>query len=225
MHARSLSAKLFLTVALALAATFSWAQDGLEGALSRANRDPLQNFSAVIGRTLAVADFDNDRKLDGAILLDSGRVSYRNRFRIQFHFSGSNNTELAFESSETALAITALDVNHDGATDLVVEQSFTHKRLYVWLNDGHGGFHRDRVEDFQTAESFGGNRLLGPDSGIDYPLFCLIQQRGIESGILAGSAFRGRPPSTSSPARPATIFLASSTSSSAKSSRAPPSLL
>jgi hypothetical protein len=102
-------------------------------------------------QNLVAADFDNDQRPDGAVLLDAGELEGRQLFRIRLHFTARQDCELTFQSNETALAISARDVNQDGVPDLVVEQVFTHKRLQVWLNDGHGSFRPARAEDFPAA--------------------------------------------------------------------------
>jgi hypothetical protein len=220
MDLRSLS-KLLLATAVALAAPLLCAQDGLPGALT-SERDSLRNFSTTFGQKLAIADFDKDQKLDGAVLVDSGRVSDQNTFRIEFHLSGSVNNELSFETSETALSIAALDVNHDGATDLVVEQPFTHKRLYVWLNDGHGGFHKGRVEDYPSADLDKADQLVRPCSWVAYPAVCLPQHRAKDLRILATSSVWGRPPSTHAPQPRDFALIFASGPYSPDCSRAPP---
>lgn len=127
-----------------------WAQDGLGGALSDAGK--AQNLlHSMLGQNLVAADFDNDRCPDGAVLLSAGMIDGQRLFRIKLHFSAGQDRDLTFRSSETALAISALDVNQDGVLDLVVEQVFTHKRLQVWLNDGNGKFRPVRVEDFPPS--------------------------------------------------------------------------
>ncbi|MGA7245731.1 MAG: VCBS repeat-containing protein, partial [Terracidiphilus sp.] len=85
------------------------------------------------------------------MLLDVGQSNGRELFRIELHVTAGENNELTFESNETALTLSALDVNQDGAPDIIVEQAFTHKRLQVWLNDGHGLFRKVRSEDFPSA--------------------------------------------------------------------------
>lgn len=193
MKPKALYVQLLLTIALALTAPSVRAQDGLEGALPRAIFASPLNLTAPFGRTLAVADFDNDHKPDGAVLVDSGRLRGQNSFRIELHLSGSNNTELTFESTETTLAITAWDINKDGATDVIVERSLTHQRLYVWLNDGHGSFHKGRIEDFPSVRSATGERLESPSPQSDCPAVCLGPQRGSEIGILIVCGFSSRP--------------------------------
>lgn len=221
MNVRSLT-KLLLAIAVTLAAPMLCAQDGLRGALPRADRESLRDFNTGFGQSLAIADFDNDQKLDGAVLVNSGRVSDQNSFRIEFHLSGSHDKELSFETSETTLAITALDVNHDGAMDLIVEQPLTHRRLYVWLNDGRGGFHRVRVEEFPSSDPCKGDQLVQPSSETDRPSVCLPQASGKELKILAASSVWGRPPSADIlEGRKLTPYFIS-VSHSPISSRAPP---
>ena len=66
--------------------------------------------------------------------------------RIELYLSAGENRDLVFAANDPALTISAQDVNQDGIPDLIVEQAFTHKRIQVWLNDGHGKFRRVRVE-------------------------------------------------------------------------------
>ena len=132
-------------IALALAAPFVRAQDGLGRALSEIGKTHILSS---LGQKFVAADFDNDRRPDGAILLDGGQLEGHQVFHIRLFIASDPDRELTFLSNETALTISALDVNQDGTPDLVVEQVFTHKRLQVWLNDGHGRFRQARVEDF-----------------------------------------------------------------------------
>ena len=134
-------------IALALFASSAGAQDGLSGAVSEAARTGklIPDF---LGIKIATADFDNDQRPDGAVLVDGGPFNGRRVFRIRLHLTARPDRDLTFQSNETSLTISALDVNQDGIPDLVVEQFFTHKRLQVWLNDGHGRFRQVRVEDF-----------------------------------------------------------------------------
>ncbi len=139
-------------IALSLIASSAVAQNGLSGALSEAAlRGNLMPHSI---ERVAAADFDNDQRPDGAVLLSGEPFKGRRVFRIRLHFTAGKDRDLTFQSNEASLAISALDVNQDGIPDLVVEQPLTRKRLMVWLNDGHGEFHQVRVEDFPpTSEA------------------------------------------------------------------------
>ena len=223
MKARSYCITLVLAACLPLLAPCLLAQDGLQGALPRVMLASPLNIAAPFGQVLAVADFDNDHKPDAALLVQSGQMmAGESRFRIELHLSGSVDTTLAFESAETGLALAVLDVNKDGAADLVVEQSLTHKRLYVWLGDGHGAFHQGRVEDFlldrDASDQFDSPQLL-PNS----PALCSAPQRGGDSAEMAALLLADLPP----PARSLETFLGSSSLTSPglspNSSRAPPS--
>ncbi|WP_348262662.1 VCBS repeat-containing protein [Telmatobacter sp. DSM 110680] len=131
-------------IALASFASSAKAEDGLSGALSEARARSLLTNELKI----AAADFDNDQRPDGAVLQRGGPFEGRGSFRIRLHFTAGQDRDLTFQSSESSLTISALDVNQDGIPDLVVEQIFTHKRLQIWLNDGHGQFRQARVQDF-----------------------------------------------------------------------------
>lgn len=222
MNVRFTYVTFVLATTLTLVGSPLWAHDGLEGALPRANLGSALNLSAPFGQMLAIADFDNDHEPDGAVLSDSGWIRGLKSFRIEFYLSGSNTIELSFESTETTLRLTALDVNHDGATDVVVEQPFTHKRLYVWLNDGHGGFYQGRVEDFPSLEVSSGQRMWGPSLRTDCPAVCLPQHRVTEMTMVAASSLRSRSPSADDFRGLSLASSATCRPFSSSSSRAPP---
>ncbi|MGC1424090.1 MAG: VCBS repeat-containing protein [Terracidiphilus sp.] len=149
MQLRSPFAKAILLL-IALAAPCLWAQDGLWGALSNSKNASGQLRSS-FGSRLIAADFDHDQEPDGALLLDAGVIGDQKIYRIELHLSAGENRDLVFAANDPALTISAQDVNQDGIPDLIVEQAFTHKRIQVWLNDGHGKFRQVRVEDFPAA--------------------------------------------------------------------------
>lgn len=125
------------------------AQDGLRGALSRFGSEG-RLLEKAFGQQIVAADFDEDQQPDCAVLLDAGQFNGQRSFRIEMHLTAGENTGFSFSSTESAISISALDVNADGAPDIVVEQTFTHKRLQVWLNDGHGSFRKANSEDYPS---------------------------------------------------------------------------
>jgi hypothetical protein len=222
MNCRFHLAKYLLVTLVALAAPRLWAQDGIEGAVSRTNVASLLTRTQLSGQTLVAADFDNDHKLDGAILVASGHVGDLNRFRIELHLSASTNSELTFESTQTDLTVGAADVNKDGVEDVVVEQPFTHKRLYVWLGDGRGGFHNVPAEDFPASDGATGSRIDLRSPQFDCPVVDLAPQRGTDTAKLTAQLHAGRPPSESKTAAFAHGTSPSELDSPPKPSRAPP---
>ncbi|HWC16232.1 MAG TPA: VCBS repeat-containing protein [Terriglobales bacterium] len=211
MNARLL-AKLALFTALFLAVPWVRAQDGVQGALPRANL--TSNLARPFQQTLAVADFDGDKKPDGAVLINGSLLLHDSGVRkIELHFTGRANTDLSFESNQTDLAISALDVNRDGAADIVVEQSFTHKRIQVWLNDGRGGFRKVRSED-NVVDLATHERAESPSQQPDNSAICLPSQRDSETAILTAWELPHAPPSSCGRAlgfRPRIIALALAT--------------
>jgi hypothetical protein len=223
MKLRSICVKLMLAVALSVTAPCVCAQDGLQGAILRANAASL-NPGLLLAQTLAAADFDGDNRPDGAVLVDSNWLTHQGRFRkIELHFTSRGNADLTFESDEASLAILAVDVNRDGATDIVVEQPFTHKRVQVWLNDGHGGFRQVRSQDFPSADAGVQEAIESRRQRVDRSALGLPPPRGTEATTLAAQLFPGLLPSlnkfelfsTSSSLLPAACSLSFS--------RAPPS--
>ena len=211
----------WIGVVLALVALPLWAQDGLEGALSRGNRATPADLLAPLSQTLAAADFDGDNKPDGAILVTNGwpQTGFQ---AIELHFSDRGDSELRFESNGSALAVSALDINQDGAVDLVVEQALTHKFLQIWLNDGRGGFRKVRNEDFPSVSDPGNRWLECPSQRSGFPASGLPPQRGSDLAIstrcmLAYRAFAARQQTPPFPAS------AGSRAVGPASPRAPPS--
>jgi len=197
MKVRPICVKLALVACMAFAGSALHAQDGLEGALARESlSQPLRtNAVSLVEKRLAAADFDNDHKPDGVILLDSDSLPSRNSFRIELHLSASDNAELRFESADSALSIAAWDINHDGATDVIVEHAFTHRRLFVWLGDGRGGFRKGRVEDFPSTNALNGQEASPPAPRADRNVLSLPSQSRFEKTLLRVSHISGRPPS------------------------------
>ena len=219
MKAGSLALKV-LVAGLAFTASL-WAQDGLRGALSRVRFASPVHLEIPFSQTLAAADFDGDNKPDGALLVDYG-LRLQSSFRtIELHFTRRENTDLVFESNETPLAVSALDVNRDGATDIVVEQPLTHKRLQIWLNDGRGSFHRVRTEDFPDTHSGTAERLELPLQRADFPACALPPQPGSDGALFTAYALAYAPCSCQEQAL-ASESTISPQPVAANSSRAPP---
>ena len=152
------------------------AQDGLRGALSR--HSEISSGAPGSGQDLAIADFDNDDKPDGAILFQAGALNEPGLFRIELHLSADKNFAITFSTAEPGLAISALDVNGDGAPDIVVEKSFTRQRILVYLNDGHGAFRKARSEDHSLPDPFAPQ--WGGMLAQCLPAVCLPSTRGFE---------------------------------------------
>ena len=187
MKARSVLFKI-VVAALSLTPLCLWAQDGLEGALSRVNLASPARLGKPFSQPLAAADFDGDHKPDGAVLVEAGGTGQRAGFRtIEVHFTNRKNSELTFASTETSLALSALDVNRDGTVDIVVEHPLTHKRLQVWLNDGRGGFREGRNEDFTAPDVGSYEQVQSPSDERDHLAIFTTQGRSFAIGDWAMS--------------------------------------
>jgi hypothetical protein len=156
-----------------------WAQDGLPGALSGFKASEWPAFALSSQRVL-IGDFDNDQKPDGAILLREAPKDGRRTFRIALHLSAEPNHDLTFISDEHDVSISILDVNRDGTPDIVVEEAFTHKRLQVWLNSGHGSFREVRNDDY-PSDNRDGNRWKAPTLNQDTGALCISSRAGTDA--------------------------------------------
>src|SRR5262245_3538859 len=214
MKAQSFAGSLILAAMLALTAPSLRAQDGLEGALRRVN------FAPSFGPTLAIADFDRDKKADGAVLVDSGLPRGQCGFQIEIHFSGRENVAFTFQSTEAVHSVSAWDIDRDGDTDVIVEQPFTEQRLQIWLNDGRGNFQSGRIEDFPSPPTRE-HLTTSPGARRDVCI-ALPPQRCFETDALPVRRLLDRPVASSSFPIALEASLPALYAFSANSSRAPP---
>jgi hypothetical protein len=225
MKHRLLPLSLVMAAGLACSTPQAGAQDGLKGALARADLTSSKSVRTPFQQTLASADFDGDNKPDGAVLVDTGWLPPRGgRRTIELHFTGRAITNLTFETTEVALAISAVDVNRDGAPDIVVEEPLTHKRLQVWLNDGHGDFRQARADDYPVSGTATGQQL-GCPRPIGTPALCWRSQRGFEFGDLTRAKSGCRADLADAQAFPPDLLRVFSSATTPGSPRAPPSSL
>ena len=161
MHALRSLIKAIVFLAMVCAVATLHAQDGLSDALARLNFSRDIN-SGLLGPPIATADFNRDTHPDGAVLRHDG-----NTFHIDVHLRSRRTRSLTFASNLHSLAIASLDINHDGISDLVVEEPFSNRRLFIWLNDGNGFFHSVQASDFPSTNDDGFQRpALKPPSPI-----------------------------------------------------------
>lgn len=151
---RRLSTKAIALLYLFLPSLF--AGDGLERAMRRVEwSDPL-------GGKLAVADFDRDQKADAAVLLRPHLPQPLDSYRIEVNISGRPSVAFTFQSPGGAVAVSARDIDDDHDSDLVVEERFTAQGVKVWINDGKGGFHEGRLEDYPGLDNDDPIQLRAP---------------------------------------------------------------
>lgn len=197
------------------------AQDGLGGALSQIG--PAVPGAGGFTRSLAAADFDNDAQPDAAVLSQAGWSRGQRLFRIDLHVTAGKNLTISFLSTETDLNISAVDVNRDGAPDIVVERAFTHQRLQVYLNDGHGAFERREPMSVYVPEDSAPlccSEIIPQNP----PLAFLPPNRGFETAVLqAFEIVHLRDAGTGKLA--AGVLLSQGAARAPCASRAPPSLL
>lgn len=212
----------FVLAVLALMAPHqASAQDGLRGAFSQL--DQAHKGLAVLSGELLPADFDHDSRLDGAVLSKAGWLNGRRVFRIDLHLTAAKDVSFSFRSAEPELELSAVDVNRDGALDIVVEKPFTHQRVEVFLNDGYGAF--QKVESYSYS--------LPKDSALHWrhrvdplymPMAMLASSRGFELPIGRTSLTLQADDLNASHFWPTAQFVKCAARDSS-GSRAPPSLL
>ncbi|HMG84949.1 MAG TPA: VCBS repeat-containing protein [Terracidiphilus sp.] len=139
-------------LALSLSAPSLGAQDQSVGVPS-AGADHCNFSGERFGQRFIVADFNNDQKPDSITLVSLGQHGGQNVFAVRVCDSGRAVSLLTFESNEPSPIVTAIDVNQDGSPDIVVEQRYTQSRIQVWLDNGHGGFHKANVADFANPDT------------------------------------------------------------------------
>lgn len=168
-------------------------QDGLVDAFARL--DSVRDFSSQFGRiAIATADFNHDTHPDGAVLFHCSRT-----FQIEVHFRYQPVSRITFASKFETLAISAFDVNNDGHPDLVVEEPFSHQRLFVWLNDGSGSFQAARAEDFPTASDDSYHGSAGQSRNPQSPVIMVpgkLRIRAPSSGSIRIASPANRVPAT-----------------------------
>lgn len=222
MKVRFLGIGFFVASMLLVAAPVLLAQDGTQGAFAQADRAAFlgQRLNQLSGPTLAIADLDGDNKLDGAVVLKTGPFLTPGSFQIDLHFTGRDNANIAFQSSESDITVVALDIDHDGDIDLVIEQPLTRKRLQLWINDGHGNFEEGRTEDFPSGMAPNRDGIESSEH-LDTPAMSLPTQRTFETMLMACHV-AGRPPSVSNFAPSSISLFRPDPAPSLTHSRAPP---
>lgn len=156
------------TLLIVLACGHLFAQDGLPGALAESS-GVVSFLPQLWASPVALADFDGDHRLDGAVLAPA---SGNNGYRINFHLSAGENSDVTFSSSEPALRIRALDIDGDGYVDIIVERPLSRERLFVWLNDGAGHFVPRNAKDYAPPPAPTSNILsdeIDPQGAVGCP--------------------------------------------------------
>ena len=204
---------MFVAVWIAAMAPRLHAQDGLRGAWARlgASTNLLQTL---FEQRLVAADFDNDQRPDGAVLVNAGRTDGQKTFRIEFHVTARENSEFTFGSDESELTISVLDVNSDGAPDIVLRQAVTQKVLEVWMNDGRGSFRMARAEELGLVSNQGPCQLSTSLQIEDCPVFSLNSRTSVESAGLRAGEISLAFPASSMGAWPQWVGLDSATAAS-----------
>ncbi|HTM49052.1 MAG TPA: hypothetical protein VL285_10240 [Bryobacteraceae bacterium] len=98
---------------------------------------------------LIMADLDGDSHADVAISSSTRKDGIYYTQEISFRFSGSEDSAIRVRTMLRAERLTVRDLDGDANRDLILE-SFTREPLAVLLNDGHGHFHQEDIENFRS---------------------------------------------------------------------------
>jgi hypothetical protein len=101
--------------------------------------------------TIAIADFDGDRRPDSASVQTAGSASGSSTYWIQFQFSASGRESVQLVAPAGGLGIEARDVNGDHTVDLIFTTAWLRQPVAILLNDGHGRFSRVEPDAFPAA--------------------------------------------------------------------------
>jgi hypothetical protein len=170
--------RIFAFLAILIAATALHAQDGWRDAALRL-QSSHSRIGGPFGPSLVAADFNHDDHTDGAVLLRDG-----SSIQIEVHLRSHLIRRLSFKSNLANLAISARDVNQDGSLDLIIENPFRHRPLFVWLNDGSGKFYAGSITDYPPARDGNYNEVTGPLPTREYS--ALIKSNGVRIRLIAG---------------------------------------
>ena len=114
------------------------------GATAQANVFRLGTAALPYGWSTAIADFDADKKPDFAIANKIGTSSRGYEYSVELELSLEARQVFRFHSPDSALSITALDLDNDQDLDVVLTRTFNGEVVGVWLNNGYGHFSEDR---------------------------------------------------------------------------------
>jgi hypothetical protein len=131
--------------------------------------------------TIAIADFDGDRRLDLASVQTGRSASGSSTYWIQFQFSASGRESVQLVAPAGGLGIEARDVNGDHTVDLIFTTARLRQPVAILLNDGHGRFSRVEPAAFPAAcHESGANWASGSRLRTDFAALPPQSRIGIE---------------------------------------------
>ncbi len=111
----------------------------------------LGTAAAPFGWSTVVGDFDADKKPDFAIADRVGYGSNGYEYTIEFRLSQEKSQFFHFQSPHGALNVSVRDLDNDHDLDVVFTQIVSHEIVGIWINDGHGQFHKGEPADFRSS--------------------------------------------------------------------------
>jgi len=112
------------------------------------------------GQSLALADFDNDGKLDRARIASAGLYK---SIEVRLGVTGRASW-LHFETANNAPgSLFSQDLDNDGDADLIWTDLLHADTVIVWLGDGTGRFERVGADEFAQDFTPGGFNLTLPE--------------------------------------------------------------
>jgi hypothetical protein len=106
----------------------------------------------------ATGDLNYDGTPDHAVADRLGRDASGFAYELQVSITGVGSQSVRFDSPESALDVSLLDIDHDDDLDVVVSAVFSPAPARVWLNDGAGRFHEADVRALPRERPSAGSR-------------------------------------------------------------------
>src|SRR5262249_27176040 len=157
--------------------------------------------AAPFGWATAVADLDSDEKLDFAIADRGAPGVLGYDYRLELGLSREQSQIFHFHSPHSALTVSILDLDNDRDLDVVLSQAVSGEVAEVWINNGHGQFHRGNVVGFAGLQIHSANKVT-VDPGGTVALIAAAPLRKFASLAAGPVQFRGPPVTATSFVRP-----------------------
>jgi hypothetical protein len=214
-HGKALAGAL-----LALCILLPWKAEAAE------NHKPAQlrlgTASIHLGWSSAAGNLDSDDKVDFAVADRMGHSPEGYNYRLQLTLSQEQSQIFHFRSTDSALNLSIVDLDHDADLDVVLTHALSGEIAGVWLNNGSGGFQEGNTADFSTVRLTVPKSVTSPPENIPAAMANVPLRKNWTAST--GSALFSVPITTFRSLNEAATARTTSTTDRSISSRAPPSI-